>query len=173
MLASKRFLARGEARKHLAQACRQSGDDTLAVLELQFYLRELSPEDDQNRLWAEERLKEIRENHEGPLHDCAERARSLSERMAVTKVGAETQEGQKEVEDILLKVAALLEDMVNRCSSCGKKPCGGNKKCKACQGGKSCKKGGCKPCPGSGTGSGSNSAQSERGPSEETDAFGV
>ncbi len=156
---SPRFLGRQESRRHLAEVYRRLGEDTLAVLELRFYIVGLGPDDGTERAWAEDQLKEIREHHEGPLHDCVDRVQSISLQIARDEVGEETQAEQRQVEAILEKVAKLLEDMAGRCPECNKKL--GNKKpsCKTCEKqGKKCKAckaaKGCKACAGSAPGSG-------------------
>lgn len=112
LVRSPRWLSSREARRNLAGVYQRQGEDTLAVLELQFYLLELDEEDAEERFWAEEQLRAIREKpHDGPLHDVADRATKLSDRIRRVEVGTPTQEDQEEVEDILDKVAVLLEDL--------------------------------------------------------------
>jgi hypothetical protein len=150
LLQSSRFLPRGEVHRQLALAYRRLGEETLAILELQFYLAGLSREESAHRFWAEEQLKEIRQAHKGPLHDCAERARGISSLISLKQVGEPTQDKQRRVEEILDKVAKLLEDAAKRCPSCEQmtaqktqcqsscEKCGacaqGQKQCSACSG---------------------------------------
>ena len=51
----------GDVRRELAAADRKQGEDTLAILELQFYMVGLPPEDSTNRQWAKDQLEKIRE----------------------------------------------------------------------------------------------------------------
>ena len=118
LVESKHFLDRANARRVLATAYREVGEETRAILELQFLLAEASPDATSDRVWAEGQLAEIRENHDGPLHDCADRARSIGSLISVRRVDGETQGQQEDVEDILTKIADLLEDQANRCPSC-------------------------------------------------------
>ena len=81
----------------------------------QFYMLELSAEEEDARLWAEDELRAIRETeHEGPLHDVSGRTVELSERIAEREIGETTQSGQRGVEDILDKVARLIEEQAKR-----------------------------------------------------------
>ncbi len=104
------FLPRREARRHLARAYSCVGDDTLALLELQFFLLDVPPQDDADALWANDELKKIRDKkHPGPLHHSEENMRSISGLISGLDVGDPTQAKERRVEDILEKVAKLLE----------------------------------------------------------------
>lgn len=104
------FLPKREARRHLASAYRGAGDDTLAILELQFFLADLPPENEVDRAWAREELHRIREkDHQGPLHDSETSMRSVSTLLAGLDVGEGTQGKARRVEDVIGKVAKLLE----------------------------------------------------------------
>jgi hypothetical protein len=113
LVESKHFLPRREARRYLAQAYRGLPDETLAVLELQFFLLDLPEENESDVVWAEEELKAIREKKaqkdDGPLHDSEKSMRSISTLISGLDVGNPTQGKQLRVEDILDKVAKLLE----------------------------------------------------------------
>lgn len=186
LLQSPRFLPRGEAHRSLAEAYRGLGEETLAILELQFFLMDLPREATADRLWAQDELREIREHHEGPLHDCADRARSISTLIGMKKVGESTQGKQRQVEDILEKVAKLLENHAGRCQNCGqqcdkktgqcKSAC---KMCGACKGGSSSgsgntaagKSAGQCPNPGCPSNNGKGAAQGSQangGPAQDT-----
>ncbi len=158
LVESRHFLRRGEARRMLVSAYRALDEDTLAILEVQFFLSELDPEQGADRVWANEQLVEIRTEtgHEGPLHDCADRARTISERIADSEVGEPTRGEQRDVETILTKIADLLEDQANRCPQCQQKldqktgQCkSGCKQCGTCKAGSpsGAKGAGSKPCP--------------------------
>jgi hypothetical protein len=137
------FLPKREARRHLAGAYRGTGDDTLAILEIQFFLNDLPPENEVDRAWAREELRRIREkNHEGPLHDSETSMRSVSTLVSGLDVGEGTQGKARRVEDVIDKVAKLLDLMAGNCK------CGG-----ACQ---SCAAG---MCSGSGQGQGQGAGQ--------------
>ena len=104
------FLPKREARRHLASAYRGTGDDTLAILEIQFLLVDLPPENEVDRAWAREELRRIREkDHEGPLHDSKDNMKSISTLVAGLDVGEGTQGKARRVEDVVDKVAKLLE----------------------------------------------------------------
>ncbi|HVR75082.1 MAG TPA: hypothetical protein VMT52_12145 [Planctomycetota bacterium] len=104
------FLPRREARRWLAQAYSAAGDDTLALLELRFFMADSPAENEADLNWAKEELKKVRDKgHPGPLHHSEESMRSISTLLAGLDVGAPTQENQRRVEDILDKVAKLLE----------------------------------------------------------------
>jgi hypothetical protein len=104
------FLPKREARRHLAAAYRGAGDDTLAILEIQFFLADLPPENEVDRTWAREELRQIREkDHKGPLHDSEASMRSISTLLAGLDVGEGTQAKSRRVEDVVDKVAKLLE----------------------------------------------------------------
>ncbi|MBI4605487.1 MAG: hypothetical protein HY721_26275 [Planctomycetes bacterium] len=110
LITSHHFLPRREARRSLAQAYSCLGDDTLALLELQFFLLDVAPEADADRAWAKDELRKIREKeHPGPLHHSEENMRSISESISGLDVGEGTQGKERRVEDILDKVAKLLE----------------------------------------------------------------
>jgi hypothetical protein len=110
LLDSHHFLPKREARRTLAQAYRTRGDDTLAILELQFFLDDLPAENETDRTWARDELRRIREaKHEGPLHDSGKSMRSISGLIEGLEVGDGTQAKERRVEDILTKVAKLLE----------------------------------------------------------------
>jgi len=114
LVKSEHFLPRHKVRKSLASLYRTRGETTLAILELQFYLKDLSEEQTTERTWARDQLKEIREDHDGPLHDVAGRARGISETMAKPKLDQEVQSEQHEVEDILAKIVLLMEEETRR-----------------------------------------------------------
>ncbi|MEC9352643.1 MAG: hypothetical protein VYD81_04945, partial [Planctomycetota bacterium] len=114
LVKSEHFLPRHKVRKSLASLYRTRGETTLAILELQFYLKDLSEEQTTERTWARDQLKEIREDHDGPLHDVAGRARGISETMAKPKLDKEVQSEQHEVEDILAKIVLLMEEETRR-----------------------------------------------------------
>lgn len=104
------FLPKRDARRHLAAAYRGAGDDTLAILEIQFFLADLPPENEVDRAWAREELRRIREkDHQGPLHDSEASMRSISGLIAGLDVGEGTQAKSRRVEDVVDKVAKLLE----------------------------------------------------------------
>jgi hypothetical protein len=106
------FLPKREARRHLARAYRGVGDDTLAVLEIQFFLVDLPAENEADRAWAMEELRAIREKtHDGPLHDSETGMRSISALLAGLDAGEGTQSKSRRVEDVIDKVAKLLERM--------------------------------------------------------------
>ena len=106
------FLPRWQARRSLAEAYVGLGDDTLAILELQFFLLDLLPEADGDRHWAQYQLKKIRaREHPGPLHHSEESMQSISRSLSGLEVGSETQAKEQRVEEILIKVAKLLERM--------------------------------------------------------------
>ena len=114
LVKSEHFLPRHKVRKSLASLYRSRGEATLAILELQFYLKDLSEEQSTERKWAEDQLKEIRKDHDGPLHDVAGRTRGISETMAEPKLDKEVQTEQKDVEVILEKIVLLMEEETRR-----------------------------------------------------------
>lgn len=77
---SPHFLGNRGAHRELATAYRALDDDLLAILELQFYLADLTPKDLAGQVWAEEQMKQLREKrqNEGPLKECA----SVSEKIS-------------------------------------------------------------------------------------------
>ncbi len=79
------------------------------MLELRFLLTELPADRAADRNWAEARLAEIRRDHPGPLADSAQRMRDVSARLAAAEGGEATGEVRK-IEEILDKVAKLLEE---------------------------------------------------------------
>jgi hypothetical protein len=110
LVVSHRFLPKREARRLLARAHRARGDDTLALLELQFFLDDLPPGNEADRAWANDELRRIRETkHEGPLHDSGKSMKSISGLIEGLDVSDGTQAKERRVEDILQKVAKLLE----------------------------------------------------------------
>ena len=110
LVESHHFLPKREARRLLARAHRARGDETLAILELQFFLDDLPPGNETDRAWARDELRRIRETkHEGPLHDSGKSMKSISGLIEGLEVGDGTQAKERRVEDILLKVAKLLE----------------------------------------------------------------
>lgn len=136
VLASDRVLRRVEARRELTAAYRKLGEETLAILELQFLLAELGTAESSDRLWAEEELRRIAEHHKGPLHDCVDRKRAIASLLTAVKTDGGTQAEQRKVEDILEKVARILEDRAGRCASCMEKLDAKTGQCKS----------GCKAC---------------------------
>ena len=110
LVESHHFLPKREARRLLTRAYRARGDDTLAILELQFFLDDLPPGNETDRAWARDELRRIRETkHEGPLHDSGKSMKSISGLIEGLEVGDPTQAKERRVEDILQKVAKLLE----------------------------------------------------------------
>jgi hypothetical protein len=110
LVESHHFLPKREARRLLAQAHRARGDETLAILEIQFFLEDLPPGNETDRAWARDELRRIRETkHEGPLHDSGKSMKSISGLIEGLEVGDGTQSKERRVEDILDKVAKLLE----------------------------------------------------------------
>lgn len=106
------FLPRREARRQLARAYSCAGDDTLALLELQFYQLDLPPESDADSEWAREQIKKIRDKkHPGPLSDSEESMRSISGLISGLDVGEGTQKQERRVEDVLEKVVTLIEKL--------------------------------------------------------------
>jgi hypothetical protein len=138
VLASSRNLATPAARRGLAESYRGMDETTLEILELRFLIGSLPPDRSADRDWAESRLAEIRRDHSGPLEDSAKRMQHLSTRLASAggKEGDAPQSPvtgeQKKVEDILLKVAKLLDDEAQRCKLCTSTACKPCKKCGAC-----------------------------------------
>ena len=112
------FLPRREARRYLAQAYACQGDDTLALLELQYFLIDLAPEQEADSIWAKDELKKIRDRkHPGPLHHSEEGMRSISELLAGHEVGDPTQSKERRVEDVIEKVTDLLQRKAGMCAS--------------------------------------------------------
>lgn len=112
------FLPRREARKALAGAYAALGDDTLATLELQYFLLDLPPQDETQTAWAEGELKRIRDaGKPGPLRHSEDTMREVSTLISGREVRDPAQKGQRRVEDILEKVAKLLEAKGGACSS--------------------------------------------------------
>jgi hypothetical protein len=137
VIGSSRNLATPMARRGLAESYRGMGETTLEILELRFLIGDLPPDRSADRDWAETRLAEIRRDHSGPLEDSAKRMQALSTRLAsVGKSGEDAQPApvgeQKKVEDILLKIAKLLDDESGRCKLCSSVACKACKKCGAC-----------------------------------------
>lgn len=112
------FLPRKEAHRHLARGYSCAGDDTLALLELQFYMLDLPSQDETDRHWAQDELKKIRDKkHPGPLHQSEESMRSISTLIDGHDVGEPTQSKERRVEEILEKVATLLEKKAGACEN--------------------------------------------------------
>jgi len=137
VLGSSRNLAAPTARRGLAESYRGQGETTLEILELRFLIGDLPPDRSADRDWAESRLAEIRRDHSGPLEDSAKRIQAVSARLASVGKGADGAglppvAEQKKVEDILLKVAKLLDDEAKRCKLCTSTACKPCKKCGAC-----------------------------------------
>jgi hypothetical protein len=104
------FLPRREARKTLAQAYTCTGDDTLALLEYRLFQVDLPAEDETERAWADGEIKKIREKeHAGPLHHSEASMKEIAVDIGQLEVGQPTQAKAKRVEDVLEKVAKLLE----------------------------------------------------------------
>ena len=117
LVESHHFLPKREARRLLARAHRARGDETLAILEIQFFLDDLPPGNETDRAWARDELRRIRETkHEGPLHDSGKSMKSISGLIEGLDVGDGTQAKERRVEDILDKVAKLLEQKAARLS---------------------------------------------------------
>jgi hypothetical protein len=117
LVESHHFLPKREARRLLSRAYRARGDDTLALLELQFFLEDLPAGNETDRAWARDELRRIRETkHEGPLHDSGKSMKSISGLIEGHEVGDGTQSKERRVEDILQKVAKLLEQKAARLS---------------------------------------------------------
>ncbi len=136
LVESRSFLGRSGARRDLVEVYRQLGENTLAILEIQFYLGDLAPEQSADRHWAHGQLKEIRDSVEsppdaGPLKDVAHRSRTISTLLTAKKVDTVTQGRQRDVEGILEKIARLLEDEANRCPSCQQKTSQQTGQCKS------------------------------------------
>jgi hypothetical protein len=110
VLHSTRNLATPAARRGLAECYRGTGEVTLEVLELRFLLLALPSGRSADRSWAEERLAEIRRDHPGPLEDSAKRMQELSTRLGSAEAGEGAAKDEKKVEEILEKVAQLLEE---------------------------------------------------------------
>jgi len=152
---SSRNLATPAARRGLAECYRGQGEKTLEVLELRFLIASLPPDRTADRTWAESRLAEIRRDHPGPMQDSVKRMQELSTRLTALSpltppegTNVNTSEGapvdQKKVEEILLKVAKILEDEAKRCSACSSTACKACKKCGACTATGLCPDGQCK-----------------------------
>ncbi len=114
LVKSEYFLPRYKVRRLLASLYRSRGEVTLAILELQFYLKDLSDDHSTERKWAEDQLAEIRKDHDGPLHDIAGRTRDISETMSEPKLDQGVQSEQKDVEVILEKIVLLMEEETRR-----------------------------------------------------------
>jgi tetratricopeptide (TPR) repeat protein len=130
LLRSPHFLPRRAAQKELAAAYRAAGDPTLAILELQLILAGLPPEAESERAWAKEELRKVRAaSGLGPLAETGGRMASISELLRRHEVGGATQDEERRVEDVLVKIAALLE--AERCPNCGTPKCPdcGRKRC--------------------------------------------
>jgi hypothetical protein len=132
ILNSNRNLAGPAAHRGLAECYRGLDETTMEVLELRFMIAGLPPGSSADRSFADARLAEIRLDHPGPLQDSRKRMGALSERLAK----ADSLEGvapeQAKVEDILIKVAKLLEAEAKRCPLCMSMECKPCKKCGAC-----------------------------------------
>jgi hypothetical protein len=112
------FLPRREAHRHLARAHSCAGDDTLALLEVQYFLLDLPEQSEADHAWAADELRKIRDKkHPGPLHHSEENMRSISTLISGLEVRDPTQQKERRVEDILAKVAELLERKAGACSS--------------------------------------------------------
>jgi hypothetical protein len=145
---SHHFLPKREVHRHLARAYRGIGDDTLAILEIQFFLLEVPEENEADRMWAKEELKKIREKeHEGPLHDSEQSMRSISTLLAGLDVSQGTVAKERRVEEVIYKTAKLLEQAAGKCQACG-----ASASCSQCSGQCSA------TCKGSGPGSGQGMA---------------
>ena len=157
ILRSSRNLAAAEAHKGLALCYRGLGETTLEVLELRFVIGELPPEGSSDRAWAEGRLAEIRRDHPGPMKDSEKRMKDISGRLADAGEAPAAAGGQAKVEEILVKVAKLLEDEAKRCPNCGSKECKPCKKCGACTATGQC----AGQCQGNGQGQGQGKGQGQ------------
>ena len=129
---SNRNLAAPAAHRGLAESYRGLDETTLEVLEIQFLMVGLPPGAGADRSWAEARLAEIRRDHPGPLQDSRLRMGALSERLAKADSPEGVSPEQAKVEDILTKVAKLLEAESKRCPICLSMECKACKKCGAC-----------------------------------------
>ena len=106
------FFPKYQARRYLAEAYQGLGDDTLALLELRFFSLDLPPGSTTETEWAEEKIRGIRQKeHPGPLHDSESSMRRVSTSLADVDLGEGTQSKERRVEDVLDKVAKLLERM--------------------------------------------------------------
>ncbi len=159
VLGSNRNLAAPAAHRGLAECYRGLEETTLEVLELRFLIADLPPEGSADRSWAEARLAEIRRDHPGPLQDSRKRMGALSERLAKADPPEGVSPDQAKVEDILLKVAKLLEDEAKRCPLCSSKECKPCKKCGACTAAGQCQG----ACTGQGQASGKGPGKGQKG----------
>ena len=154
--ASSRFLPRGDVRRLVVACYIGRGQETLAILDLQYYLSTLAPERQSERAWGLGQLEELRKEHPGPLRESGKRMRSISELLAQKRIGEKTRDEQENVELVLEKIVDLLE--APRCGSCGELKCAdcGRKTCDCDGVSQPCKGASkCKPASGSGQGAGS------------------
>jgi hypothetical protein len=152
---SNRNLAGTAAHRGLAECYRGQDETTMEVLELQFMMVGLPPGGGADRSWAEARLAEIRRDHPGPLQDSRLRMGALSERLAKADSPEGVSPDQAKVEDILTKVAKLLEAESKRCPICLSMECKACKKCGACTATGQCQG----ACTGMASGKGSGKGQ--------------
>ncbi len=108
---SEYFLPQDEARRYLADIYLALDDSTLAILEWQLYLTELPRARQSERTAAKERIRQIREStqHPGPLRESVGRMRLVSGRLDKGDVTEPTQTEEVRLEDVLEKIAKLLE----------------------------------------------------------------
>ena len=108
---SEYFLPQEEARRYLADIYLALDDPTLAILEWQLYLTELPVARESERTVAEEEIRKIREStqHPGPLRESVGRMRLVSGRLGKGDVTEPTQTEEVRLEDVLEKIAKLLE----------------------------------------------------------------
>lgn len=131
LVRSPHFLGQTDAHRQLAASHRKLGEETLAILELRLYLNNLPESSFADRRWAREQLKEIRKNHKGPLHDCADRAEAVAKALSEDAAAKTAPASQREVEGILEKAIDLLENGKSEkaaaepaeCPTCKKTPC--------------------------------------------------
>ena len=110
VVGSGRNLASAPARKGLVECYRGQNETTLELLELRFYMLELGATDTAERGWAAGRLAEIRHDHPGPLSDSAKRMEEIAGKLGDASKAPAVSPDQRKVEEILLKVAKLLEE---------------------------------------------------------------
>jgi hypothetical protein len=120
VIESSRNLAIVKARRGLAGSYRGLDETSMEILELRFLLADLPLEKTADRSWAESRLAEIRRDHDGPLHDSGDKMEKASTRLARADPPEKVSGDQEKVEDILDKIARLLEEV---CPICQRRYC--------------------------------------------------
>ena len=108
LLRSRFFLSRRAARRYLTKAYQETGEKTLAILEVQRFRANLEEEDLFDEFWSKATLKTLRKNHQGPLHDTARRAERASVFFSTGTVDETTGKAQVEIEERLEKMLKLL-----------------------------------------------------------------